>query len=60
MEIAQNYKSDLRFEPDAMLALQAASEDYLVNLFHDMGTASIRSDRECVVSSVLITAPSAA
>ena len=33
MEMAQDYMGDLYFEPDAMLALQTASEDYLVDLF---------------------------
>ena len=33
MEMAQVHMGDLYFEPDAMLALQTASEDYLVDLF---------------------------
>jgi hypothetical protein len=32
-EIGQNFISDLTYEPDAMLALQTASEEYLVDLF---------------------------
>jgi histone H3 len=32
-EIAQDYKSDLRFQSNAVLALQEASESYLVGLF---------------------------
>ena len=32
-EIGQDFKSDLRYEPDAVLALQTAAEDYLVELF---------------------------
>jgi hypothetical protein len=42
MEIAQNFKSDLCFEPDAMLALQTASEDYLVELFNVSANAGAR------------------
>ena len=34
-EIAQDYKSDLRFQSTALLALQEASEGYLVGLFED-------------------------
>ena len=34
-EIAQDYKSDLRFQGDAILALQEASEAYLIKLFAD-------------------------
>jgi hypothetical protein len=33
MEMAQVHMGELYFEPDAMLALQTASEDYLVDLF---------------------------
>lgn len=32
-EIGQDYKTDLNFTKDAILALQCASEDYLVTLF---------------------------
>ncbi len=34
MEVAQDYKSDVIFEPDAILALQTAAEDYTIDLFH--------------------------
>merc|ERR1712184_103730 len=34
-EIAQDYKSDLRFQSSAVAALQEASESYLVGLFED-------------------------
>jgi len=33
-EIAQDYKSDLRFQSNAVLALQEASEAYLGKYFH--------------------------
>ena len=34
-EIAQEYKSDLRFQSNAVLALQEAAEAYMVGLFED-------------------------
>ena len=34
-EVAQQFKSDLRFQSSAVLALQEASESYLVGLFED-------------------------
>ena len=34
-EVAQEYKSDLRFQSSAVVALQEASESYLVSLFED-------------------------
>jgi hypothetical protein len=42
--------SDVFFEPDAMLALQTASEDYLVDLFKVSVNAGAHgpSSRECV------------
>lgn len=33
--IAQDYKSDVRFQPSAIKALQEASEAFLVSLFED-------------------------
>lgn len=35
-EIAQDFKNDLRFQQTAILALQEASEAYLVGLFEVM------------------------
>merc|ERR1712017_25775 len=40
-EIAQDYKSDLRFQSLAVLALQEASEAYLVGLFEDTNLCAI-------------------
>lgn len=34
-EIAQDFKNDLRFQSTALMALQEASEAYLVSLFED-------------------------
>lgn len=40
-EIAQDYKSDLRFQSTAILALQEAAEAYLVGLFEDTQLCAI-------------------
>lgn len=37
-EIAQDFKNDLRFQGSAILALQEASESYLVGLFEGEST----------------------
>ena len=44
-EIAQNYKTDLRFQGSAVLALQEASEAYLVGLFEDTNRCAIHAKR---------------
>ncbi|KAK3506236.1 hypothetical protein QTP70_017625 [Hemibagrus guttatus] len=43
-EIAQDFKTDLRFQSSAVMALQEASEAYLVGLFED--TNSVRHPRQ--------------
>ncbi|XP_074360414.1 histone H3.3-like isoform X2 [Apium graveolens] len=48
-EIAQGIKSDLRFQSHAFLALQEASEDYLVGLFHDANLCSIHAKRVTIM-----------
>ena len=40
-EIAQDYKTDLRFIPNAIFALQEASEVFLVNLMEDANLCTI-------------------
>ncbi|XP_041038219.1 uncharacterized protein LOC121274894 [Carcharodon carcharias] len=40
-EIAQDFKTDLRFQSSAVMALQEASEAYLVGLFEDTNLAVI-------------------
>lgn len=42
-EIAQDFKSDLRFQSTAILALQEASEAYLVSLFEDTNLCAIHA-----------------
>lgn len=44
-EITQDFKSDLRFEKRAIIALQEASEAYLVALFEDANLCAIHAKR---------------
>lgn len=44
-EIAQDFKTDLRFQASAILALQEAAESYLVHLFEDSNLAAIHAKR---------------
>ena len=47
-EIAQDFKTDLRFQSTAILALQEASEAYLVGLFEDTNLCAIHA--KCVTT----------
>lgn len=44
-EVAQDFRTDLRFQGSAILALQEASEAYLVGLFEDSNLAAIHAKR---------------
>jgi histone H3 len=44
-EIAQDFKTDLRFQSTAILALQEASEAYIVGLFEDSNLCCIHAKR---------------
>ena len=44
-EIAQDFKNDLRFQNNAVAALQEASEAYLVGLFEDTNLCTIHAKR---------------
>ncbi|CAG8590853.1 10992_t:CDS:2 [Funneliformis mosseae] len=44
-EIAQDFKTDLRFQSSAIGALQEAAEAYLVALFEDTNLAAIHAKR---------------
>ncbi len=44
-EIAQDLKSDLRFQSTAVLALQEAAEAYLTGLFEDTNLCAIHAKR---------------
>ena len=48
-EIAQEFKSDLRFQSTAVLALQEAAEAYLVGLFEDMNACAIHAKRVTIM-----------
>jgi histone H3 len=48
-EIATEYKSDLRFQSQAVLALQEASEAYLVGLFEDTNLCAIHAKRVTIM-----------
>ena len=48
-EIAQNFKTDLRFQSSAICALQEASEAYLVGLFEDTNLCAIHAKRVTIM-----------
>ena len=48
-EIAQDFKTDLRFQSCAILALQEASEAYLVGLFEDTNLCAIHAKRVTIM-----------
>ena len=44
-EIAQDFKTDLRFQSTALMALQVAAEAYIVALFEDCQLCAIHARR---------------
>ena len=48
-EIATEYKSDLRFQSQAILALQEAAEAYMVGLFEDTNLCAIHAKRVTIM-----------
>ena len=48
-EIASEFKGDLRFQSSAILALQEASEAYIVSLFEDSNLCAIHSKRVTIM-----------
>ena len=48
-EIAQDFKTDLRFQGAAILCLQEAAEAYLVKLFEDTNLCAIHAKRVTIV-----------
>ena len=48
-EIAQDYKTDLRFQSAAVLCLQEAAEAYLVRLFDDANLCAIHARRVTIM-----------
>ena len=55
-EIALNYKSDLRFQTQAILALQEACEAYIVKLFEDTNLCAIHAKRVTIMAKDMILA----
>ena len=54
-EIAQDFKSDLRFQSSAIGALQESVEAYLVSLFEDTNLCAIHAKRVTIRTSSLST-----
>lgn len=48
-EVTQNYKSDIRFQSTALLAIQEAAEAYLVGLFEDTNLCAIHAKRVTIM-----------
>merc|ERR1712000_59754 len=48
-EIAQDFKTDLRFQSSAVMALQEASEAYLVGLMEDTNLCAIHAKRVTII-----------
>ena len=48
-EIASDFKTDLRFQSSAVLALQEASEAYMVGLFEDTNLCAIHAKRVTIM-----------
>ena len=48
-EIAQEFKTDLRFQSSAVLALQEATEAYMVGLFEDTNLCAIHAKRVTIM-----------
>ena len=48
-EIAQDYKTDLRFQASAIMALQEAAEAFLIGLFEDTNLCAIHAKRVTIM-----------
>jgi len=48
-EIAQDFKTDIRFQSSAVLAIQEAAEAYLIGLFEDCNLCAIHSKRVTIM-----------
>ncbi len=48
-ELAQDFKTDLRFQSSAVMALQEASEAFLVGLFEDTNLCAIHAKRVTIM-----------
>ena len=48
-EVAQDFKADLRFQSSAVMAMQEASEAYLVGVFEDTNLCAIHARRVTIM-----------
>jgi len=48
-EVAREYKQDLRFQSQAVLALQEAAEAYLVGLYEDSNCCAVHAKRVTIM-----------
>lgn len=48
-EITQDFKTDIRFQSTAILAMQEAAEAYLVGLFEDSNLCAIHANRVTIM-----------
>jgi histone H3 len=55
-EIASETKSDIRFQASAVLALQEASEAYLVGLFEDTNLCAVHGNRVTIMKKDIVLA----
>ena len=49
-EIAQDFKTDLRFQGSAVLALQEAAEAYIVGVFEDTNLCAMHANRVTITA----------
>jgi len=50
-EVVQNYKTDLRFQSTALVVLQEASEDYLVDVMEDSVSCAVHGGRQTLMAT---------
>jgi histone H3 len=55
-EVAQEYKTDLRFQGSAIAAMQEAAEAYLTRLFEDVNHCAIHARRVTIMPKDLVLA----
>jgi histone H3 len=55
-EIAGDFHNDLKFQSQALLALQEASEAYMVNLFEDCNLCALHAKRVTIMPNDLALA----
>ncbi|OSX76068.1 hypothetical protein BU14_0154s0024 [Porphyra umbilicalis] len=49
-EVAQNYKTDLRFQSTALVVLQEAAEDYIVGVMEDSVLCAVHGGRQTLMA----------